>query len=89
MDEYAAALEEVAAIAIDRQVDAVLVAGDIFDSPAPPPEAEKLVYDFLARLLPDRIAVVLIAGNHDHPREVFLTAAITETADDQQCASSI
>ena len=29
----------------------MLVAGDVFDSPAPPPEAEKLVYDFLARLL--------------------------------------
>ena len=51
MDEYAAALEQVAGIAIDRKVDAVLVAGDVFDSPAPPPEAEKLVYDFLARLL--------------------------------------
>ena len=28
------------------------MAGDVFDSPAPPPEAEKLVYDFLARLRP-------------------------------------
>ena len=30
------------------------LAGDVFDSPAPPAEAEKLVYDFLARLLPER-----------------------------------
>jgi DNA repair protein SbcD/Mre11 len=43
MDEYAKALDQVAAIAKDRQVDAVLMAGDVFDSPAPPPEAEKLV----------------------------------------------
>jgi len=48
MDEHAGALEQVAAIAIDRRVDAVLVAGDVFDSPVPPPEAERLVYDFLA-----------------------------------------
>ena len=40
MDEYAAALEEVARTAIAARVDAVLLAGDVFDSPAPPPEAD-------------------------------------------------
>ena len=78
MDEYARALEQVAAIAIDRKVDAVLVAGDVFDSTAPPPEAEKLVYDFLARLLPERIACVVIAGNHDHPRKLAALAGLLE-----------
>ena len=57
MDEYAAALDEVVRDRPRPKVDAVLLAGDVFDSPAPPPEAEKLVYDFLARLLPERIAV--------------------------------
>ena len=70
MDEYARALGQVAGIAVDRKVDAVLIAGDVFDSPAPPPEAEKLVYDFLARLVSERIACVLIAGNHDHPKKL-------------------
>ena len=69
-EEFAAALEEVARIAIDAKVDAVLVGGDVFDSPVPPPEAEKLVYDFFARLLPERIAAVVIAGNHDHPKKL-------------------
>ncbi len=78
LDEFAAALDEVAGIALDRRVDAVLVAGDIFDSPAPPPEAERLVYDFLARLLPERIACVLIAGNHDHPRKLGALARLLE-----------
>lgn len=77
-DEFAAALEEVAAIARDRRVDAVLLAGDVFDSPAPPAEAEKLVYDFLARLLPERIACVVIAGNHDHPRKLAALAELLE-----------
>jgi exonuclease SbcD len=76
MDEYAAALREVAAIAGDQEVDAVLVAGDIFDSPAPPPEAEELVYDFLARLVSRRIPAVLIAGNHDHPRKLGALASL-------------
>ena len=78
LDEFAAALEEIAGIARDRRVDAVLIAGDVFDSPAPPAEAEKLVYDFLARLLPERIACVLIAGNHDHPRKLGALAELLE-----------
>jgi exonuclease SbcD len=78
MDEYAAALEDVGRIAVEAKVDAVLVAGDIFDSPVPPPEAEKLVYDFLARLLPEGIAAVLIAGNHDHPKKLGALASLLE-----------
>ena len=78
MDEYARALGQVAGIAVDRKVDAVLVAGDVFDSPAPPPEAEKLVYDFLARLVSERIACVLIAGNHDHPKKLGALASLLE-----------
>jgi exonuclease SbcD len=78
MDELAAAVTQVADVAIDRKVDAVLVAGDVFDSPSPPPEAEKLVYDFLARLLAERIACVVIAGNHDHPRKLGALASLLE-----------
>jgi exonuclease SbcD len=78
IDEYAKALEQVAQIAKDWRVDAVLVAGDVFDSPAPPPETEKLVYDFLARLVPESTACVLIAGNHDHPRKLGALATLLE-----------
>jgi len=77
-EEHAAALDQVARIALEAKVDAVLVAGDVFDSPAPPPEAEKLVYDFLARLLAERIACVVIAGNHDHPRKLGALAVLLE-----------
>jgi exonuclease SbcD len=78
LDEYAMALEQVAGIAIERKVDAVLLAGDVFDSPSPSPEAEKLVYDFLARLLPERVACVVIAGNHDHPKKLAALATLLE-----------
>jgi exonuclease SbcD len=77
-EEHARALDEVARIASEARVDAVLVAGDVFDSPAPAPEAEKLVYDFLARLLAERIACVVIAGNHDHPRKLGALASLLE-----------
>ncbi len=66
-DEFAAALDAVVRIATDEAVDAVLVAGDLFDRRAPSAEAEELVYATLARLGSARIPVALIPGNHDEP----------------------
>ncbi len=63
--EFTAVLDEVVAIAKDARVDAVLVAGDLFDQRAANPEAEKLVFETLARLAAEGIPVVAIPGNHD------------------------
>ena len=49
-DEHAAVLAEIAGVADERDVDLVLVVGDLFDAAAPPPEAERIVYDALLRL---------------------------------------
>lgn len=65
-DEHRAVLAEIADIADDRKVDTVLVAGDLFDTAAPGPESEEIVYEVLLRLARDR-TVVVIAGNHDNP----------------------
>jgi DNA repair protein SbcD/Mre11 len=70
MDEYEAVLDELVRIAVDNKVDAVLVAGDIFDSKVPPPEAEKLVYETFLRLHAEGIRVVAAAGNHDNERRL-------------------
>lgn len=78
LDEFAAVLDEVGDVALSARVDAVLVAGDVYDSPAPPPEAERLVYDLLARLARERVRCVLIAGNHDHPRRLAALARLLE-----------
>jgi DNA repair protein SbcD/Mre11 len=51
-------------------VDALLITGDLFDSAAPPPDAELLVYDFFSELCGLRIPAVVIGGNHDHPRRL-------------------
>lgn len=65
-DEHRAVLAEIANIADAHEVDAVLVAGDLFDTAAPGPESEEIVYETLLRLSRAR-AVVVIAGNHDNP----------------------
>jgi len=80
-DEYQAALAEVLDIARREAVDCVLVAGDVFDSVAPPPEAERLVFEFFRELVGDRIPAVVIAGNHDHPRRMNAFSRILELVD--------
>jgi hypothetical protein len=48
--EIALALEEILKYAQEFEVDAVLVAGDIFDVPNPTTESERVAYDFFYKL---------------------------------------
>jgi exonuclease SbcD len=64
-DEFDAALSEVVGIARQESVDAVLVAGDLYDHRSPVPEADSLVFEALIALYEARIPVVAIPGNHD------------------------
>lgn len=50
-----------------KQVDALIVAGDIFDSTNPSSAAQSLLYNFLvkARTRLPNLNIVLIGGNHD------------------------
>jgi DNA repair protein SbcD/Mre11 len=65
LDEFAAALDEVVGIAVDESVDALLLAGDIYEHRAPVPEADAIVFDAFLRLHEAGIRVVAIPGNHD------------------------
>ncbi|WP_073260597.1 exonuclease SbcCD subunit D [Cryptosporangium aurantiacum] len=68
LDEQRAVLREIVTLARTHQVDAVLVAGDLYDSAAPSAEAQELVVRALMALRDTGAEVVAIAGNHDHPR---------------------
>lgn len=68
--EQEEALQQVLTHAREQAVDCVLIAGDIFDTSAPSPEAETLVYRFFGELSGAGIPAVVIAGNHDHPRRL-------------------
>jgi len=70
------ALQEVLSLARQHDVDCLLVAGDVFDTSAPPPEAEALVYAFFRELYGAGIPAVVIAGNHDHPRRLDAVAPL-------------
>jgi DNA repair protein SbcD/Mre11 len=67
-DEQKNVLAQLVQIAVDRKVDAVLIAGDIYDRAVPPTEAVNLLDNILKELVMDHnIPVILIAGNHDNP----------------------
>ncbi len=66
LEEQREVLAEIAAIAEAQQVDAVLVAGDVYESSAPSAQAQHLVVQTLLRLRQAGAEVIVIAGNHDH-----------------------
>ncbi len=70
LEDQAHILREIAGIAKDASVDAVLIAGDVYDKTVPSAEAVQLFDDFLTRLAELNTAVLLIAGNHDSPERL-------------------
>jgi DNA repair protein SbcD/Mre11 len=66
LDEQKAVLAEIAGIAEASEVDAVLVAGDVYDSSAPSARAQQFVVQTLLGMRRAGAEVIVIAGNHDH-----------------------
>ena len=72
-EEFEAFLTWLAGTIQKNDVDALLVAGDVFDTSAPSNRAQELYYRFLCRVAASSCRhVVVIAGNHDSPS--FLNA---------------
>lgn len=66
--EHRAVLDGLVALVRERAIDAVLIAGDIFDHPIPSGQSQLLFYETLVRLNAARpgIQIVVTAGNHDN-----------------------
>ena len=64
LPEQIEVIEEIVSICNEKNVDLVLVAGDVFDTYLPSAEAEAVFYRTILRLAKDR-AVVVVSGNHD------------------------
>ena len=72
-EEFSAFLDWLAQTIEGKKVDALLVAGDVFDTSTPSNKAQELYYRFLCRVAASCCRhVVVIAGNHDSPS--FLNA---------------
>jgi exonuclease SbcD len=81
--EHRAALNQLVAIAKERAVDAIIVAGDVFDSLNPSADAQRLLYDTLRdlRAACPHARIALVAGNHDPASRLEAPRALFELAD--------
>lgn len=67
-EEHQLALDWLFHLIMEENIEALIVAGDIFDIGAPPNYARKLYYQFLTRLLGSSCRhIIIVGGNHDSP----------------------
>lgn len=73
-------LNQIVMLVQKEQPDAVVIAGDIYDSPVPSAEAVSIFDDFLTAIseLEPRIDVLIIAGNHDSAKRLDFASSILE-----------
>lgn len=63
--EHQAFLDWLLSTAVEQSVDAIIVAGDIFDTGSPPSYARELYNRFVVQLQATGCQLVVLAGNHD------------------------
>ena len=76
--EHAQFLDWLLGQLVSHQADALLIAGDVFDTVNPPLRAQERLYDFIVRAheqLP-QLDIVMIAGNHDSGGRIELPAPL-------------
>lgn len=61
---------EIVDIARREKVHLALIAGDVFETYAPSPDAERLVYGALAEMIAAGIPVIVVGGNHDNAKRL-------------------
>ena len=74
LDDQRYILEEILSLLDTRPVDAVLLAGDLYDKPVPPAEAVRLLDWFLTELADRKLPVFAISGNHDSAERIAFGA---------------
>jgi DNA repair protein SbcD/Mre11 len=77
LDEQEKFIDEFVDIVRDKNIDLVIIAGDIYDNGNPPARAEKLFYNALKRISDGgKRAILVIAGNHDNPERLVAASPL-------------
>lgn len=81
LEDQAYVLDQIVILAEQHSVDAVIIAGDIYDRSIPPASAVALLDEVLNRLITELgLQVLMIAGNHDgHERLGFAAKQMAES----------
>ena len=66
LEEQQLFLEWLLGCCVEKEIDYILMAGDLFDVANPPQDAEQMYYSFLARLGKEtNTKIIITGGNHD------------------------
>lgn len=81
LDDQRHVLLQIIEMAKEKDVDALIIAGDIYDRSVPPANAVALLNEVLNTLVNElKISVIMIAGNHDgHERLGFASRQMQES----------
>ena len=71
-------LDEIVVMADAEKVDAVMIAGDVYDKSIPSEEAVKLFDRFICKLAELNIKVFIISGNHDSDIRLGFASSLLE-----------
>jgi len=81
LEDQAYILNQIVDIAVEQEVDAIIVAGDIYDRSIPPAAAVTLLNDIIQRTInTHNIKLIMISGNHDSAQRLaFASQQLQQT----------
>ena len=80
-DDQRYILKQILAVAVSKQVDAVLIAGDVFDKTVPSEGAVQILDEFIRALVKHHLQVYMISGNHDSDERLNFGSSLFEAND--------
>ncbi|MFV0502599.1 MAG: exonuclease SbcCD subunit D [Lachnospirales bacterium] len=75
LEEQEMFLKELLEICNTREIDVILLAGDIYDTFNPPAAAEELFYKYIEELSRNRL-IIIVSGNHDNPQRLMAASPV-------------
>lgn len=79
IDDQRYILNQILSVIDDRKIDALLIAGDIYDKSVPSEEAVSVCNEFICELAKRSIKTFLISGNHDSDERLNFGSPLFET----------
>ena len=73
-------LNEILKTVSERNIDAVLIAGDVYDRSLPPVYAVRMLNNFLCALSEMHIPVLIVSGNHDSAERLSFLSGVLNTS---------
>lgn len=81
MEEFRALADEIVEVVRSREVDLLVIAGDVYHTSSPGADAEQVFYSLLLRVNQLGVRVVVAGGNHDGRRRIEAVGPVLKLVD--------